>query len=91
MSEPRNRVFGDPPGPGECKLKIKSDGTAYGTRILIVDDAGVERHLLGAVAASWKIAVGDELAIACVRVNESEVEIEAESVEARPADEEPKP
>lgn len=87
MSKPLiNRMIGDPPGPGECKLRIKSDGTYEGTRVLVVDDRGVERELLGATAASWKLDPG-ELAKACVRVLESEVEVDAEAVKVEPGKE----
>ena len=81
-------MIGGPPGAGECKLRIKSDGTCTGTRVLIVDDLGVERDLLGAMAVSWKLEVGNgELATACVRVDEADVELDAEKVDVRPADE----
>jgi hypothetical protein len=73
----RLRTIGDPPGPGECKLRIKSNGTPQGTFVLIVDDVGVERSLLGAIAVSWEIELPREHPVANVRVIESEAEVEA--------------
>lgn len=90
MSNPTGvRMFGEPPGPGECKLRIRSNGTTEGTSIVTVDDQGVERSLLGAEAVSWKLEVGLEPARACVRVIESEVELEAEKVAVEPGKEDP--
>lgn len=86
---PVNRRIGDTPSPGYCKLRITSDGTSEGTEIVVVDDIGQERVLLGAVAVSWKLGAAGELATACVRVDEADVELDAERVEVRPAGDTP--
>ena len=72
------RIPTDPPPPGYCKVRIKSDGEI--TRVLVVDELGVELELLGAVAVSWKHEKPGTSATACVRVIESEVELDAEHV-----------
>ena len=55
MSEPLFLSLTAPPRPGFCKLRIKSDGTFEGTRVLVVDDLGVERELLFVSGVSWSV------------------------------------
>lgn len=71
--------LGDPPGPGQCKLRIRSNGDPFDTRVTVVDSEGVERELLGVEAVGWNFKVGVEPARAEVTVLEADVEVEAEA------------
>lgn len=49
------RMLTDPPEAGECKLRIKSDGTWEGTRVFVVDSEGRELNLLGVTSLYWRV------------------------------------
>lgn len=73
-----NRMVGDSPGPGEAKLRVRSNGYWPDTEIVVVDDQGVERHLLGVEAVSFKARAGDDLAEVVLEVREADVVLDAE-------------
>jgi hypothetical protein len=86
MSYPKiNGLLTDPPGPGDCKLRIKSDGTLEGTRVVVVDSDGRELELLGVMSVNWKLDwTKPELAAAELRVEGSvETELDALEVDVR--------
>lgn len=76
------------------RLKIQSDGSPRGTRVLLVDPANpdADPELLKSVTAvEWKVAAGDDKAIAIVTVEGVEVDVEGdephvELVDLRPED-----
>jgi hypothetical protein len=49
----------DPPRVGECKLRVKTDGTEPGTTVVAVDANGGELEVLGVVAVSWALTGGE--------------------------------
>lgn len=76
----RYRLFSDPPFQGECKVRIKSDGTELGTRVFVVDSEGHELQL-PVMSVSWKIVAGSDLASVELRVDgDVEAELEATRV-----------
>jgi hypothetical protein len=76
-----NCLLTDPPGPGDCKLRIKSNGTPEGTSVVAVDSDGRELELLGVMAVSWKLDISkNELAVAELRV-EAAVDTELDALE----------
>lgn len=72
------RLLTDPPSPGECKLRIKSDGTWEGTTAVVVDSDGRELELLGVMAIAFSVKADPELAVAELRIKGS-VETELDS------------
>lgn len=79
MAFPTFRMMGDKPRPGEAKLRIRGNGDPLNLDVYVVDDAGVERHLLGvtAVALDWRIGERGPEQAATLTVLESEVDIVA--------------
>lgn len=76
-----NGLVTDPPGPGDCKLRINSNGTPEGTRVVVVDSDGHEHDLLYVMAVSWKLDfTKNQLAVTELRV-EAAVETELDALE----------
>lgn len=42
------------------RVKIVSDGTPRGTRVLVIDDQGAEHPLTGVRSVAWSMEVGGE-------------------------------
>lgn len=73
----RCRLVSDLPHSGECKLRIKSDGTAEGTAVYAVDSDGRELTVGGVMSIAWKLVVGEPMATVELRVD-GDVEAELE-------------
>lgn len=78
---PLMRMIGSDPGPGQCKLRIKSTGDPHTTTVHVVDHEGVERELLGVEAVSFTWAGMPELPRVTLRVHEAEVDLQGELVD----------
>lgn len=58
------RLISDPPRAGECKIRIKTDGTEANTNVYAVDCDGRELLVLGlaGVGISWGVNDTDHIA-----------------------------
>lgn len=63
------RLVSDLPFAGECKVRVKSDGTSEGTSVFAVDSEGRELRMGGVMAIRWKLTAGDEMATIELRVD----------------------
>jgi hypothetical protein len=77
---PRARFHrcGDPPSPGHCKVRIKSDGTFEGTSVTVFDCEGNEL-VLAVNRIEWCTdGLENNPAVAKLDVLDTEVEVESE-------------
>ena len=76
----RHKLAADPPWPGNVKIKVTSDGTSEGTRVLAVDSNGVEHPVEGVTGVAWRLGLnyGDELGRLTLSLLASPAEIETD-------------
>lgn len=74
---PKPRLIGDPPQPGEARLRIRSNGDPTKLEVLVVDDTGTERMLMGAVAVAFEWSVDKIEQSATVKVLDADVDVAA--------------
>lgn len=76
---PRVRMLTDPPEPGRCKLRVRSDG-AENTHVLVVDHEGNELELdyVNGVVFRWE--GGAEIPEVTIRAQPGEVELDVVDV-----------
>jgi hypothetical protein len=86
------RKLNDPPGPGEAKLRIRSNGEWPGTRVYAVTHDGVEHELLGVVRVGFDLAPpGDRespysgIGVAKLDMLDADVELDVPVVTVEPA------
>lgn len=85
MSDPLlHGLLTDPPALGCAKLRIRSDGTAEGTFVVVVDHEGIERRLAGVQRLEWSISNGDRIALAKVEIVAPEVDLDVPPQEELP-------
>ena len=58
------------------RVKIISDGTVHGTRVVDADNP--ERVIEGVVAVDWQLAVCDSTAIVTLCLDDVDIEVEGE-------------
>jgi hypothetical protein len=83
----RCRMMGDPPRAGEAKLRIRGSGDPHELDVVVVDEHGAERRLVGvvAVALEWGIVAGHIEQSASVSVIEAEVDVVVADGTVKPA------
>lgn len=72
----------DPPKPGEAKLRIKSGGSIDTTHVVVVDEHGVERELVGVTGVTFTVTLND-LARAEIGILAPEIDVDAPLADAQ--------